>query len=424
AGHPLPRLAAMLGAGRRCDTRGAGLRPGRLAGSARPAASGWRWTGCALARTGRIPPRPQRARCQPQRSGRDRQRHQTMATAAALRQCSARQRGGARARRPALACLPRPHCHTPSQRPVALPAGQRPQRAPVRPQRPARRTLAGCQRAALRSQGRAAAARRAGGRRLSAPQRARAFRATGSGAVGRGQARPGRASAIQLRPHRARQPPGRPRRSGASRRRADRGGAAARPGCLAVDRRPAPMAGPPAVVACLDARACAARPVRRRVAGDTGHLAAPGLRRQDPPGCAGRGQSGRSAQGRPAVGPPPADRPPRAHPHQRALGHGAADRLRPRPRRATVAAGAGGQAAGTVRPGRNPAHRRRPYPADPASALARRTPVAGDAGFEELLGHHVPGCQEGDEGAVSQTSVAGRSMDRDCNASGKTARHL
>ncbi|QNM59216.1 hypothetical protein XHV734_0361 [Xanthomonas hortorum pv. vitians] len=124
------------------------------------------------------------------------------------------------------------------------------------------------------------------------------------------------------------------------------------------------------------------------------------------------------------MGPPPGNRPPRAHPDQRALGHGAADQLRRRSRRATVAAGAGGQVAGTVRPGRNSAHRRRPHPVDLAPALARWATVAGHTGSEELLGHDVSGSQEGDEGAVSQTSMARRSVDRGGNAQSKTARHL
>src|SRR3546814_9023782 len=64
----------------------------------------------------------------------------------------------------------------------------------------------------------------------------------------------------------------------------------------------------------------------------------------------------------------------RTDPRRCTLGHAAPHRLRHLRRRPCRAAGAGGEAAGIVRPGRHAAHRRRPRAADRAPAFAGRPP--------------------------------------------------
>ena len=165
-----PRLAAMLLAPREdgeralaCDL--AALVEARDPLRSRSDALAERWQALAAFRSGRAPA--------------DANRGALAAIDAAAKQWRRRLRcdappppsgAGARARRPAGACLPRPHRAPARRRSAPLPAGQRPHGAAVRRQRAVRRTLARRQRTALRSEGRAGAARRAG--RRGAPARA------------------------------------------------------------------------------------------------------------------------------------------------------------------------------------------------------------------------------------------------------------
>ncbi|KAG0920000.1 hypothetical protein G6F32_015822 [Rhizopus arrhizus] len=75
--------------------------------------------------------------------------------------------------------------------------------------------------------------------------------------------------------------------------------------------------------------------------------------------------------------------------------------------RRTAAAGAGGETAGTVRPGRHPTHRRWPRAVDPAPALAWRPPTAGHPGPAQFLGKHLRRSEEGNDGPLPAPSVAG-----------------
>src|SRR5690606_29774249 len=116
--------------------------------------------------------------------------------------------------------------------------------------------------------------------------------------------------------------------------------------------------------------------------------------------------------------------PPGPGAHRRAVGHGAPHRIRARIRRHAAAAGARGQAAGTVRPGRHAAHRGRPRAAGAAPAVACGSPGAGAPRPAELLGTHMAGSAQGNEGPLSQAPVAGRPVVGDGDAPGQAARHL
>src|SRR5690606_15896663 len=83
-----------------------------------------------------------------------------------------------------------------------------------------------------------------------------------------------------------------------------------------------------------------------------------------------------------------------------------------------------GQAAGTVRSGRHPAHRRRSRPAHPAPALAGWPAAAGDPRPARVLGPHLPGGAQGNEGSLSEAPVAGRSVERHRDPSGEAAWNL
>src|SRR5690606_26046781 len=75
--------------------------------------------------------------------------------------------------------------------------------------------------------------------------------------------------------------------------------------------------------------------------------------------------------------------------HHRALRHGTQHRVRARSRWHPAPAGARGQAAGTVRPGGDPAHRPRPGPLAAAPVVAGRAPAAGHRRPAQFLGEHL-----------------------------------
>src|SRR5690606_34604303 len=201
----------------------------------------------------------------------------------------------------------------------------------------------------------------------------RTVRGTRARSLGPAATRLGRDARTAYRRNRARGAPGGTRGSGAGGASAAAGRARARPGGLALARIAGAMARARAITAALDAggRSVVARSFRRGAARRCRRLSAPaavgivGPRRHHPRRagpCVARARR---------LGPAPADRPARPRTHHRALGHGAPDRLRAGSRRHAAATGARGQAAGAVRPPRDPAHRRWP------GALAAAPAVAG-----------------------------------------------
>src|SRR6185437_17090990 len=92
--------------------------------------------------------------------------------------------------------------------------------------------------------------------------------------------------------------------------------------------------------------------------------------------------------------------------------------------RRAAAAGAGGEAAGVVRPGRYATHRRWPGAADPAPAVAGRPAVAGHPGSAQFLGEHLRRGEEGDEGPLPAPPVAGRPLDGYGDPPGQAARDV
>src|SRR5690606_39371907 len=68
--------------------------------------------------------------------------------------------------------------------------------------------------------------------------------------------------------------------------------------------------------------------------------------------------------------------------------------------------------------------RRGPRAADPAPAVAGRPAAAGDGRPARVLGAHLSGSEEGDEGALPEAPVAGRSVERDGDAPAQAARKL
>src|SRR5690606_19151461 len=119
----------------------------------------------------------------------------------------------------------------------------------------------------------------------------------------------------------------------------------ARPGGAALERRTAAVARTRALPAPMDARARPARCFRRSPAGQPRDLAQARLRRQGAPGRAVGTGVRRGPAIRPGLVAAAAAGAAGAAPDRRALRPGAAGRI---PARA--AAGAGGEAAGTVRP--------------------------------------------------------------------------
>src|SRR5262249_13156878 len=88
------------------------------------------------------------------------------------------------------------------------------------------------------------------------------------------------------------------------------------------------------------------------------------------------------------------------------------------------AAGAGGEAAGTVRSCRYPAHRERTRGGDAAFAVAGAAPDPGDAGSARFLGTHLPRGEKGIEGPLSTPSLARRSVERQGHRARQAARDL
>src|SRR5690606_6636452 len=134
------------------------------------------------------------------------------------------------------------------------------------------------------------------------------------------------------------------------------------------------------------------------------------------------GRPGRRAAVGGGLGPAATHRPAGAGAHHGALGHGAPHRLRARSGRDAAPAGAGGQAAGAVRPGRDAPHRRRASAASAAPAFARRAPAAGHRRPAQLLETHLAGGAPGNEGALPEAPVAGGSLDRARDPPGQAAR--